>query len=128
MTFDRQLTIPQSCSLTFLSRSLHCNYVCTISVYELSCITKRQVRFMIHSNNNIYHVLCIWRTQNDCNQALLEAKLQTLEERRVDLCVSLVKNILHPSHKLHNLPLKTLKKIEQRYTRATGQGIYNSLQ
>ena len=58
------------------------------------------------------------------NQILLEVKLQTLEERRDDFCVFLVKNLLHPSNKLPDLLPKKLVEIKERDTTANGERIY----
>ena len=55
----------------------------------------------------------------DYDQAITETKLQTLEERRDDLCVSLIKKMLEPNHKLHSLLPKKLKDIRQKETRTS---------
>ena len=39
----------------------------------------------------------------DYDQAITETKLETLEERRDELCISLIKKMLEPNHKLHSL-------------------------
>ena len=41
--------------------------------------------------------------QYEYNQALVESNLKTLKERRDDLCVGLIKNMLQPTHRLHSL-------------------------
>ena len=61
----------------------------------------------------------------DYDQAITETKLQTLEERRDDLCVSLIKKMLEPNHKLHSLLPKKLKDIRQKETRTSSQKLYN---
>ena len=48
------------------------------------------------------------------DQAITETKLQTLEERRDELCVSLIKKMLEPNHKLHSLLPKKLQYIRQK--------------
>ena len=52
--------------------------------------------------------------QYDYNQALIETKLQTLEERRDDQCATLIKKILQPSHKLHGLLPKKPEDIKEK--------------
>ena len=59
------------------------------------------------------------------DQAITETKLQTLEERRDELCVSLIKKMLEPNHKLHSLLPKKLKDIRQKETRINSQKLYN---
>ena len=63
--------------------------------------------------------------QYDYNQALIETKLQTLEEHRDDQCATLIKKILQPSHKLHGLLPKKPEDIKEKETRANGQKLYN---
>ena len=53
--------------------------------------------------------------QYDYNQALIETKLQTLEERRDDQCATLIKKILQPSHKLHGLLPRKLEQIVKSF-------------
>ena len=62
---------------------------------------------------------------SDYDQALTETKLQTLEERRDELCVSLITKMLEPNHKLHSLLPKKLKDIRQKETRTSNQKLYN---
>jgi hypothetical protein len=50
----------------------------------------------------------------DYDQAITETKLQTLEERRDELCISLIKKMLEPNHKLHSLLPKKLEYIRQK--------------
>ena len=61
----------------------------------------------------------------DYDQAITETKLQTLEERRDELCVSLIKKMLEPNHKLHSLLPKKVKDIRQKETRTSSQKLYN---
>ena len=70
-------------------------------------------------------VLRIIYPKLDYDQAITETKLQTLEERRDDLCVSLIKKMLEPNHKLHSLLPKKLKDIRQKETRTSSQKLYN---
>jgi hypothetical protein len=43
----------------------------------------------------------------DYDQAITETKLQTLEERRDELCICLIKKMLEPNHKLRTVIDKT---------------------
>ena len=51
-------------------------------------------------------------------------KLATLEERRDNLCISLIKKMLEPNHKLYNPPSK-VEYIIQKETRPNNQRLYN---
>ena len=63
--------------------------------------------------------------QYEYNQALVVSNLKTLKERRDDLCVGLIKNMLQPTHRLHSLLLGKLGDIKEREIRANGQKICN---
>ena len=53
--------------------------------------------------------------QYDYNRALIETKLQTLEERRDDQCATLIKKILQTSHKLHGLLPRKLEQMVKSF-------------
>ena len=57
--------------------------------------------------NNIERIqtraLRIIHPEHNYNEALKESKLKLLKERRNDLCIDLIKNMLQPTHKLHGL-------------------------
>ena len=62
--------------------------------------------------------------QYEYNQALFVSNLKTLKERRDDLCVGLIKNMLQPTHRLHSVLPGKLGDIKEREIRANGQKIY----
>ena len=67
----------------------------------------------------IYPGLC------DYGLLLSQSNLLTLEERRNNLCASLIEDMLQPSHRLHRLLPKKLSDIRERETRTNGKKIYN---
>ena len=54
----------------------------------------------------------------DYNEALTESKLIPLKERRMHLCIDLVRNLVQPTHKLHGLLPDKHSNIKKRETRA----------
>ena len=72
----------------------------------------------------LYHIRIIYPNL-DYDQAISETKLQTLKERKDELCVSLIEKMLEPNHKLHSLLPKKLKDIRQKETRTSSQKLYN---
>jgi hypothetical protein len=79
---------------------------------NIEIIQKRALRI-------IYPGLC------DYGLLLSQSNLLTLEERRNDLCASLIEDMLPPSHRLHGLLPKKLSDIRERETRTNGEKIYN---
>ena len=68
--------------------------------------------------------LCIIYSEH--NELLLaKTNLLSLEERRNNLCASLIEDMLEPSHRLRGLLPKKLKDIRERVTRTNGKKIYN---
>ena len=64
--------------------------------------------------------LCIIYSEH--NELLLaKSNLLSLEERRNNLCVSLIEDMLEPSHRLRGLLPKKLKDIRERVTRTNGK-------
>ena len=55
---------------------------------------------------------------------LVVSNLKTLKERRDDLCVGLIKNMLQPSNRLHSLLPGNVGDIKEREIRANGQKMY----
>ena len=52
---------------------------------------------------------------------------ETLENRREIICINLVKNMIDPIHKLHDLLPSTVNRIRGRETRLNGDRIYTIL-
>ena len=67
----------------------------------------------------IYSALC------DYGLLLSQSNLLTLEERRNNLCASLIEDMLEPSHRLHGLLPKKLNDIREKETETNGEKIYN---
>ncbi len=61
----------------------------------------------------------------DYGHLLSQSNTLTLEERRNNLCASLIDDMLEPSHRLHGLLPKKLNDIRERETRTNGEKIYN---
>jgi hypothetical protein len=70
-------------------------------------------------------VLRLIYPNQDYDQAITETKLQTLEERRGELCIFLIKKMLERNHKLHSLLQKKLEYIRRKETRVDSQRLYN---
>ena len=80
--------------------------------------------------NNIERIqkraLRIIHPEHKYNEALKESKLKLLKERRNDLCIDLIKNMLQPTHNLlHGLLPDKHSNIKMRETRANSNTIYN---
>ena len=80
--------------------------------------------------NNIERIqkraLRIIHPEHKYNEALKESKLNSLKERRNDLCIDLIKNMLQPTHNLlHGLLPDKHSNIKMRETRANSNTIYN---
>lgn len=58
-------------------------------------------------------------------EALVECNLKTLKDRREDMCTNLIKSLLDPCHKLHDLLTPKVCEIGNRETRLSGQKFYN---
>jgi hypothetical protein len=56
---------------------------------------------------------------------LVKCKLKTLEGRRQDMCINLIKSLLDPGHKLHELLPPKVCEIRNRETRLSGDKFYN---
>ena len=67
----------------------------------------------------------IYPGHGDYKSLLIQSNLLSLEERRNNLCASLIEDMLEPSHKLHGLLPKKLNDIRERETRSNGNNIYN---
>ena len=59
------------------------------------------------------------------NRALQECALKTLQQRRDDLCVRLIKQMSEPSHKLHSLLPRKCSEVKERETRTNSGKFYN---
>ena len=57
--------------------------------------------------------------------ALFRCGIKTLENRREIICTNLVKDMIDPLHKLHDLFPFTVNRIRGRETRLNGDRIYN---
>ena len=68
--------------------------------------------------------IIIIHPQYEYNKALVVSNLKTLKERRDDLCIGLIKNMLQPTHRLNSLLPGKLGDIKEREIRANGQKIY----
>ena len=58
-------------------------------------------------------------------EALVECILKTLRGRKEDMCINLIKTLLEPCHKLHDLLPPKVCEIRNRKTRLSGQKFYN---
>ena len=58
-------------------------------------------------------------------EALVECNLKTLKRRRENMCINLIKTLLEPCHKLHDLLPPKVCEIRNRETRLSGQKFYN---
>jgi hypothetical protein len=58
-------------------------------------------------------------------EALVKCNLKTLEGRRQDMCINLIKSMLDPGHKLHELFPPKICEIRNRETRLSGDKFYN---
>ena len=58
-------------------------------------------------------------------EALVECNLKTLKGRREVMCINLIKTLLVPCHKLHDLLPPKVCEIRNRETRLSGQKFYN---
>ena len=67
----------------------------------------------------------IYPGHGDYKSLLIQSNLLSLEERRNNLCASLIEDMLEPSHKVHGLLPKKLNDIRERETRSNGNKIYN---
>ena len=54
-----------------------------------------------------------------------KCNLKTLEGRREDMCINLIKTLRDPGHKLHELLPPKVGEIRTRETRLSGQKFYN---
>ena len=59
------------------------------------------------------------------NRALHECGLKTLQQRRDDLCVRLIKQMSEPSHKFHSLLPRKCSEVKERETRTNPGKFYN---
>ena len=55
----------------------------------------------------------------------MECNLKTLKGRREDMCINLIKTLLDPCHKLHDLLPPKVCEIRNREIRLSGQKFYN---
>ena len=58
-------------------------------------------------------------------EALVKCNLKTLEGRRQEMCINLIKLLLDPGHKLHELLPPKVCEIRNRETRLNGDKFYN---
>ena len=106
--------------------AFYCSVICPILEYGAEIwnggLTQEQKKSIERIQKRVLRIIY---PNLDYDQAITETKLQTLEERRDELCISLIKNMLEPNHKLHSLLPKKLKYIRQKETITNSQRLYN---
>ena len=58
-------------------------------------------------------------------KALVECNLKTLQSRREDMCINLIKSLRNPDHKLHGLLPPKICEVRTKETRLSGEKLYN---